>query len=123
MTVLESFCDDCQAASREQVKGFDFAILIPLVLEFVVDWLKNCGNDGDDAVFDRIQRRGFYVRYAVRRGIKLAAREEEVSIPAGGLKAGQEVILAQASAMGQAKFSEAMDELKHHVPDFTGAWA
>lgn len=120
MTVLDSFCEECEVASREQIKGFDFAILIPLVLEFVVDWLRNCGDE--DSVFDQIKERGFYVRYAVRRGIKLAASEEGEPIPKGGLKAGCELVLSQAVVMGEQKFGEALGELENRVPDFDGAW-
>jgi len=115
---VSTFCDGCAAAASDEVKGFDFAILMPLVLQLVVGFLSKCG---DDDVVERIQNGDFWAQYAVRKSVKDAAAMEGVDI-GRNLRKVSDVILEQAKQAGPSGVRAMLEEARSNVPDFDRGW-
>jgi hypothetical protein len=116
---VSQFCDGCAATGQKtNVKGFDFAVLLPLVLQMVVGFLSKCG---DDDVVQRIEKRDFWAQYAVRSSVKQAAREEGVEV-GRNLRAVSDVILDTAQQVGEANVRSMLEEARSNVPDFDRGW-
>jgi len=115
---VQQFCDDCATAADSKVKGFDFSIFMPLVLQALVSFLSKCG---DDDIVERIEKRDFWAQYAVRKSIKDTAREEGIAI-GRNLKATADVILDTAQQTGESGIKSLLAETRSNVPDFDAVW-
>lgn len=117
---VSTFCDGCTANGKAaNVKGFDFAVLIPLVLQMVVEFLKQCG---DDDIVEKIEKRDFWAQYAVRSSVKRAARDEGVDV-GRNLRKVSDVVLDTAQQVGEANVRSMLREARSNVPDFDRGWA
>ena len=116
---VSSFCDGCVANGLSRnVKGFDFAVLLPLVLQMVVQFLSKCG---DDDVVEKIEKRSFWAQYAVRTSVKQTAMEEGVDV-GRSLRAVSDVILDTAQQVGEKNVRIMLEEARSNVPDFDRGW-
>ncbi|MGB1707902.1 MAG: hypothetical protein ACPHF4_08770 [Rubripirellula sp.] len=81
MASVEQFSDDVELiiSGSEQVVGFDPSILVPLVLQILIDVLGNCSDP--DTVEKRMQNpKNFWTRWATRKAIRQAEKESETDL-------------------------------------------
>jgi len=104
------------------VRAFDFAILIPLVLELLVPWLRQClGQDVDIAA--EVKRGGFWARYAVRTCTRRAARSVVGGQTAGIQRHAEKAVLSAAAELTEAQLAAICEEITTRVPDFSSVWS
>lgn len=116
---IDKFCTQCAARcdgnNRLKAKGFDFTIFVPLVLEVVIGFLKDCG---EDDVVEAVAKRSFWARYATRKGVKQAARDEGIKLGGGDVREISTEIMGEASKAGTVGVKAMVAEAKNNEPDF-----
>lgn len=67
---IERFHDQLSASVRQSVgnvSGFDIGVLLPILLDVLVDMLGKCGN-----ARETIRKGGFAAQYAARKAVRIA---------------------------------------------------
>lgn len=63
--------------TQEQLTGFDFSVLIPVIIQLITGLLQGCLNKTSAAdVAAQMKQGGFWSRFAARRAVNQAAKEE-----------------------------------------------
>lgn len=66
-----------EKVTQDNLVGFDFAILIPVIIQLITSLLQDCLNQSTvDQVASSMKEGGFWARYAARRAVNQAAKEE-----------------------------------------------
>jgi hypothetical protein len=120
---IENFCQTCASSLQSQanVKGFNFAIFLPLVLEILVKTLGNCGKDEDDVV-SAIEDGGFWTEYHILSAIKEASKLEKIRLPIS-LREMSGVVLGEAQKAGSVEIKAMLQEANENDPDFDSVYA
>jgi hypothetical protein len=115
---IDRFVGQCKSASEaEGVSQFvDLGVLLPVVVEVLVDALVQClGEEADP--FEHITRRGFWARYCCRKAIKAAAKQTETEVKGEVLGRLSDLLLVESHKLGRDGFGEIVSEIKR-APDF-----
>ncbi len=115
---MDEFCERCSANLEGQVKGFDFMILLPLIIDLVLETLSGCGRD-DDEVVQMIRTNNFYARWACRSAVRKVNQQERKRMPIGQTS---ELILGTAAAEDEADIKTLLSEVHNNVPHTDYGW-
>lgn len=97
--------------------GIDLSILVPLLVQILVDMLGNCGSK-ERAIEIVKNPKSFLARYAARKAVRECLRECECSVTARERFAAQQVLLDTCSELSDAELGAAIDEALEAV-DYT----
>ena len=91
----EECCESLQAATLHRAYGFDFTILLPLILDILMEVIGGCGDEDD--VIEKIEKKSFTAKWAARKAIKQAAKDQGLRVKSSGVRSSSEDIINWAS--------------------------
>ena len=124
MKRMDKCCEDLAkvTGAKSQVYGFDFTIILPLVLDILMKVIGDCG--GSKSVVDKIESKSYLAQWAVRKAIKTAAKNQDIHLNAKGYLESSNDVLDWASKNG-ALVKEALEEMEgiEEKTSFDNVWS
>ncbi|MCA9013730.1 MAG: hypothetical protein KDA77_00230 [Planctomycetaceae bacterium] len=103
-------------AEKEQLVGFDFSVLIPVVIQLVTSLIQGClGDKSVEEVAKRMRSGGFWAKRAAREVINRAAKEEEQELTAKQRKLLMNSLLQEMKETSEADTIAMVEEIQQNT--------